>query len=115
MLSKGEMCGMQIISLLCPKGKASRPETSGQTQPVAGTQVPSHLMPDWGWLRRDSAQSYLACGSQQELATPPGLDRAHIIGTLAALINLLSTNIVIISSKNAKYSHKRFSLKDFIF
>ena len=72
--------------------------------PLAGTQVPSHLMPDWGWFRGDSAQSYVACGSQQELATPPGLDRAHIIGTLGALINLLSTNIVIISSKNAKYS-----------
>ena len=86
------------------KGRPPDLRLQAKLGPIAGTQVPSHLTPDWGRRRGDSAQSYVACGSQQELATPPGLDRAQIIGTSEALINLLSTNIVIIRSKNAKYS-----------
>lgn len=86
------------------KGRPPDLRLQAKLGPVAGTQVPSHLRPEWSWLGGDSGQSYVACGSQQELATPPGLDRAQIIGTSEALINLLSTNIIIISSKNAKYS-----------
>ena len=60
MLAKGEMCGKKIISQFCPKGKASRPETSGQTRPRR--RHPGALPPEtWMELARGGLWSVLRC------------------------------------------------------
>lgn len=86
---------------------------SGQAQPTVGSYMP--LPPDSGWLREELSLPLRV--NKENWSVPPGLDIAQIIGLLEALIKLLSTNIIIIISKNAKCSllKRGFHSKDFIF
>lgn len=112
------MCKLYIIFF--SKNGSPPPHThtlidleSCQAQPTVGSYI--SLPPDRGWLCEELSLPLRV--SKENWPFPPGLDIAQIIGMLEALIKLLSTNIIIIISKNAKCSllKRGFHSKDFIF